>query len=95
MSKTRPMMEHAGLFAEALRKALIFSFLFVFNAANWIKRAVASPVYFPLRSEPLAFFTRCFQLPKHLIASFYSCSKERRDIPSQVKKTLQHIALRR
>lgn len=79
-------MEPAGLFAEALSNALTFSFLFVFNAANWIKCAGASPVYFPLRSEPLAFFARCFQLPKRLIASLYSRSKEWRDIPSQVKK---------
>lgn len=50
-------MEPAGLFAEALSNVLIFSFLFVFNAANWIKRAGASPVYFPLRSEPLATFS--------------------------------------
>lgn len=83
------MMEPAGLFSEALSNVFVFSFLFVFNAANWIKCAGASLVYFPLWSEPLAFFARCFQLPKRLIASFYSCSRERRDIPSQVKTTLQ------
>lgn len=83
-------MEPAGLFPEALSNAFIFSFLFVFNAANWIKHAWDSPIYFPLRSKPLAFFARCFQLPKCLIASLYSCNKERRDIPSQVKTTLQH-----
>lgn len=47
-------MEPARLFAEALSNALIFSFLFVFSAANWINRA---PVYFPLRAEPPALFS--------------------------------------
>lgn len=83
------MIEPAGLFADAMSNALFFSFWFVFNAPNWIKRAGASPVYFPLRSEPLAFFALCFQLPKRLIASLYLRSKERRDVPSEVKKILQ------
>lgn len=83
MSKNRLVIEPAGLFADALSNALFFSFLFVFNAANWIKRAGASPVYFPLRSEPLAVFSRCFQLPKRLIASLYSRNKEREMFPQK------------
>lgn len=90
MSKNRLMIEPAGLFAEALSDALIFSFLFVFNAANWIKRVDASPVYFPLQSEPLAFFACCFQLPKCLIASLYSRRKEKEIFLE--KTSLQAIA---
>lgn len=62
------LMELAELFAVALSNVLIFSVLFVFNAANWIICTGASPVYFPLWSEPRAIFVRCFQLPEHLIA---------------------------
>lgn len=69
MSKNSPrLMELAELFAVALSNVLIFSVLFVFNVANWIKCTGASPVYFPLQSGPRAIFVHCFQLLKQLIA---------------------------